>query len=186
MTQVLFSVKISKMERLSKKGHVCNGDPNYNYFQCVESYFDKKRGCQYPWNPYLNIEKIVPICETYSNLSRHVANKDREFGAYRKYYTNSERTIRTRSKCPLPCNITSYDLKYLINYEGPGKSLKIAFSDFRVTYKKEYLNCDTTCIIGEVGGNLGFFLGGSILIFFDILAKQVKRIQYFFDRNFSG
>ena len=126
----------------------------------------------------------MTTCKMYSDISRHVASKDREYGAYRQYYTNSERTLRTHNQCPLPCNITSYELKHLINFEGSGKSLKIVFSDFRVTYKEEYLNCDTTCIIGEVGGNLGFFLGGSILIFFDILATQVKRLQNFMDKNF--
>ena len=188
MNLISFLVRIGKTERLSKEGHRCNGNLDYNHFQCIESYFDKKRGCQYPWNYYLKRETNEPIgpCTTYHNISKHVANKDREYGAYRKYYTNSERTLRTYNQCPLPCNITSYELKYLINYEGSGKSLKIAVSDFRVAHKKEYLNCDTTCIIGEVGGNLGFFLGGSILIFFDILAEQVKKLQKFLDKNISG
>lgn len=119
----------------------------------------------------------MPNCENFAEIKRDVANQLREFGAHRQYYTNSERTTRTQDQCPLPCNITSYDLKYLVNFEGPGKSLKITFSDFRVEHKDEYLSCDKTCIIGEIGGNLGFFLGGSILIFFDLLITQVDRVQ---------
>jgi hypothetical protein len=109
---------------------------------------------------------------------------DRDYGAYRKFYTNSERSMRTHNQCPLPCHMTSYDLKYLVEPEGSGKSLRITFSDFRVDDKEEYLACDQTCIIGEVGGNLGFFLGGSILIFFDILAKQINRLQNFIEDKF--
>ena len=156
---------------------MCNGDPNYDHFKCVESYFYKQRECQYPWNPYKDSK--LPICEKFVDLKRHIRNQLREFGAYRQWYTNAERSSGTQNQCPLPCTITSYDLRYLIQREGSGKSLKISFSDFRVEQKAEYLSCDKTCIIGEVGGNLGFFLGGSILIFFDILMAQIDRIERF-------
>ena len=38
---------------------------------------------------------------------------------------------------------------------------------FMFTYDEEYVVCDYTRVIGEVGGNLGFLLGSSIFVYFD-------------------
>ncbi len=46
------------------------------------------------------------------------------------------------------------------------------FKNFFFTYEAEYLVCDWTCLVGEVGGNLGFFLGGSLLAFIDLIIKR--------------
>ena len=43
------------------------------------------------------------------------------------------------------------------------------FKNFQFTYEEEYIVCDWTCLLGEIGGNLGFFLGGSILTCLDIV-----------------
>ena len=58
---------------------------------------------------------------------------------------------------------------------GSNVSLQIAFADFRITLKEEYLACDTTCILGQLGGNIGLFLGGSILLALDILIENLLR-----------
>ena len=137
----------------------------------MESYFYKKRGCQYPWNSYTDLN--VPICKKFPAFRSWFYSD-----SVRPYFSNGVRNSETQNQCPSPCNFTSYDLKYLINYEAPGKSLKIAFLDLQVEHRTEYLSCDKTCILGEVGGNLGFFLGGSILMFFDILIMQVHGIQH--------
>ncbi len=46
------------------------------------------------------------------------------------------------------------------------------FENYLFTYEKEYLVCNWTCLLGEIGGNLGFFLGGSILGFVDIMLMR--------------
>lgn len=43
------------------------------------------------------------------------------------------------------------------------------FKNFKFKYEKEYLVCDWTCLVGEIGGNFGFFLGGSVLAVFDLI-----------------
>ena len=53
-----------------------------------------------------------------------------------------------------------------------GRSLQIALTDLSINTRKEYLSCDMTCIIGELGGNLGFFLGGSLLFAFNIIVEN--------------
>ena len=40
---------------------------------------------------------------------------------------------------------------------------------------KEHLLCDNTCLLGEIGGNLGLFLGGSIYMFFDIIMEFLEK-----------
>ena len=112
---------------------------------------------------------------------------DRTKGFRRETFTNSERTSRTSKECLRPCQVTIYDLK-LEKWEMEswttgvtGKSLQIAFSDFTITFREEYLACDITCVIAELGGNLGFFLGGSILLALDIIIEYAfKMIQFFY------
>ncbi len=45
----------------------------------------------------------------------------------------------------------------------------IWFKNFFFSYETEFLVCDWTCLVGEMGGNLGFFLGGSLLASLDFL-----------------
>ena len=51
--------------------------------------------------------------------------------------------------------------------------IQIWFKNSQFTYEEEYIVCDWTCLIGEVGGNLGFFLGGSILAFIDTIMDPI-------------
>ncbi len=45
----------------------------------------------------------------------------------------------------------------------------LSFDSFVFSYESEFLICDWTCLLGEIGGNLGFFLGGSVLGFVDLI-----------------
>ena len=47
------------------------------------------------------------------------------------------------------------------------------FKNFQFQYDREYLVCDYTCLLGEIGGTLGFFLGGSILFYIDSIIKPL-------------
>ena len=47
------------------------------------------------------------------------------------------------------------------------------FKNFQFQYDQEYTVCDYTCLIGEIGGNLGFFLGGSILFYVDFMLNPI-------------
>ncbi len=53
--------------------------------------------------------------------------------------------------------------------------VRLWFKDFLFTYETEYLVCDWTCLLGEVGGNLGFFMGGSLLALGDAIIKLSKK-----------
>ena len=148
----------------------------------MESYFYQKRGCQYPWNFYDDLN--VPICSNYSELKDLIESRDPNMGHGREQFTESELTTRTNMECPASCHVTIYKLKFdKWKMAGSGKSLQIGFANFRILSREEYPACDTTCVIGELGGNLGFFLGGSILFGLDIIIEYGSKIVRLFCRK---
>jgi hypothetical protein len=153
----------------------------------VESYFYKKRGCQYPWNVYTDLS--VPICSQFPQIlealdlsnAKDGGNK-RNLGMDWAWWTNNERVRRTNGECPQPCNVTTYELKYEIGDTiGDGVEFEIAFKKFVFEHKNEFRACDFSCLIGEIGGNLGFFLGGSLLIIIEFvpmyLIPKIKSLK---------
>ena len=183
----LFIVKINKKQTISTEGEPCIDDPNYNYYECFESYFYKKRGCQYPWNvfPHLNLS----TCNQFNETEKMVFNKDRNFGYDRYHFGHSERMTRTQMQCPRPCQYTKFHLDYRpweISDHNIGitfKSIQIGFSDFMIVYSKQYFACDLFCILGQLGGNLGFFLGGSILTAIDLTITGLSMLLQFLQRK---
>ena len=158
---------------MTTRNYVCIDDPDYDYHQCVESYFYTKFGCQYPWNSYKKLE--LPNCNNYTYIERIIKNMDHDYGYQRHQFGTSERFRRTKERCPPPCFSTRYDVKFETwAMHGSNISLQIAFADFKSTQRTQYLACDNTCIIGEIGGNLGLFLGGSILLGLDILMDCIS------------
>ena len=158
----------------------CNDDPNYDFYKCVESHFYKKRGCQYPWNVYNDLN--VPVCTNYSDVKAWVEFSDRGYGHDRELFTDSEVATATGIECLPPCQQTIYAVKFeRTSPLATGRSLQITFANFVISSREEHPACDTTCIIGELGGNLGFFLGGSILLGLDILLEYgLKIVQLFY------
>ena len=99
-------------------------------------------------------------------------------GRDRRFWTNYERVLRTEGECPQPCNVTSYELKYEVKEViGDGVSIDIAFKNFVFEHRDEFRSCDFSCVIGEVGGNLGFFLGGSLLLFIEFTLSFLMYIH---------
>ena len=163
-------------KKISTENQPCRDDRGYNYYQCVESYFYAQRGCQYPWNTYEELN--LPTCKNFSAVRDMIKSMNRNTGYEREIFTPSERLSRTKSACPPPCFSTKYDVKFDDwTMHGTGASLQIAFSDFIITHKEEYLACDLTCILGQLGGNLGLFLGGSILLGLDIIMDFISRFS---------
>ena len=69
-----------------------------------------------------------------------------------------------------PVTVMTKDLE-----EGTGMSIFFYFKDILIVTQTEYLVCDYSCLIGEIGGNLGFFLGGSVLALIDLIVNQIKK-----------
>ena len=178
------SVSVNTEKKLTTRNQVCNDDPDYDYYQCVESYFYSKRGCQYPWNSYANLN--LPRCKSYTNIQRMIKTMDPNDGYNRHLFPPSERFIRTEEQCPPPCFAASYSAVFETwPMHGSNVSLQIAFADFKITQREEYLACDDTCIIGQIGGNLGLFLGGSILLGIDMLMDYIFWFAVLIKRKFQ-
>ena len=162
------SVSITVEKKLSTAEKPCNEDLSYDFFKCVESYFYKQNGCQFPWNVYKDLD--LPVCSNYTGVYNILNYGDRTKGHWRNWFTHFERTLKTNMECLPPCFTTKYKT-VLRKWQDwrQGRSLQVLLSDFSITHNEEYLACDTTCIIGEIGGNLGFFLGGSLLLILTML-----------------
>ena len=160
---------------MSTKNLQCNSDPNYKFHECIESYFYKLRGCQYPWNVYSTLN--LPICTNFSDVKYMIESFDPNMGRGREKFTPSEQIARTNGECLPPCTNIIYDIK-LEKWElsGEGRSFQIAFADFAFISASEYVACGWTCIVGELGGNLGFFLGGSIIFAIDLIIDYIGRL----------
>ena len=152
-------------------------NPRYNEYTCLESFFSKQRGCQYPWNVYEDLN--ITVCPSYGTVAKMLHRND--LGYKRDKLETYERLAKTGGECTLPCDGTSYNVK-IEKWEDwrTGRSLQISFTDFMIRTEEQYLACDVTCIIGELGGNLGFFLGGSLLIGFNAIVEYSSAALNFF------
>ena len=62
-----------------------------------------------------------------------------------------------------------------IDYEDSDTAMVLYFKNMDYRVDTENLVCDYSCLLGEIGGNLGFFLGGSILLYVDLLSEQISK-----------
>ena len=107
---------------------------------------------------------------------------DKNYGYRRERWSKYERILKINHACLIPCFSKHYEIKvetwkYDSVPEEKEVSLQIAFDDFVISHKEEYIGCDSTCILGEIGGYLGFFLGGSILLGIDIILRFIENIH---------
>ena len=103
-----------------------------------------------------------------------IKSYDRNMGYRRERFTPFEQITRTNGTCLPPCKSTLYRTRFQKwDISGEGRSFQIAFPDFSIVSETEYVKCGYACIIGELGGNLGFFLGGSLLFVIDLVIHYV-------------
>ena len=170
-------------KKISTSKIPCNDDPEHSFFNCIESYYSRRRGCQFPWNA--DNTTNIKICEKYSEISSVLMNFfNRDTGAKRETFRLSDILMNAEKHCARPCFLKKFEVKLdgwsLMDQDKsltkPTTSLKIVLDGFSIKHEEEFLKCDSTCIIGEVGGNLGFFVGGSILLGIDILFTGINEI----------
>ena len=168
------------MRKIPTSKAPCNNNPDYDLFQCIEDHYTKKRGCQFPWN--MNNASSIKICENYlkdvpSLPWRH--SKNIETGALRERFKLNELLLEARKDCLPPCFLEKISVEYetwALWIKATKLSLQISLGSFIISHDEESFKCDGTCIIGELGGNLGFFLGGSILLGLDIVFMGLRKI----------
>ena len=106
-----------------------------------------------------------------------IESYDPNTGKGREKFTPSEQIMRTNGECLPPCKNIIYDISFeKWEMGGAGRSFQIAFADFSFISAREYVACGWTCIVGELGGNLGFFLGGSIIFGIDLIIEYIGKL----------
>lgn len=179
-------VRISTETKISTVDQPCIREPSYNFFRCVESYFFKERRCQFPWNEDEKLE--LRTCSDYSEIYSIPYMFEKSYGYKRQTWSQYERLIKTNYACLIPCFSKHYNVKvetwkYDVVPEEQKVSLQLTFEDFVISHKEEYIGCDSTCILGEIGGYLGFFLGGSVLLGIDMILRFIENIHRRFDKS---
>ena len=183
--RLLFSitVKMFTKKKISTSKIPCNEEKDYSFFRCIEDFYAERRGCQFPWN--IDNSSNINICKKYSEISSVLLNFfNRDTGAKRETFRLSDILMNAGKHCARPCLLKKFEVKFdrwsLMDQDKsinkPTTSLKIVLDGFVIKHEEEFLKCDSTCIIGEVGGNLGFFVGGSILLGIDILFMGINEI----------
>ena len=171
-------VKLSTEKHLPTRKSPCNDDINHNLFKCWENFYSKKRGCQFPWNVYN--DSGIKVCKNYSDMAPVLMNfLNFETGARREIIRASEAPIELSKACPLPCFRKNFKVKIASWNDftnNPTRALKVVLDGFTIKHREEYLECDSTCIIGNIGGNIGFFLGASILLGVDVIFGKIKML----------
>ena len=179
-TNIYFLVAIEKKKLYHTADKPCIKSPKYDDYKCLESFFAKQRGCQYPWNVYKDVD--IPVCSNYAKLTELLKTRDHHQGYLREKFKNYERLAKTNGECVFPCEGTEYTVTTR-RWEDwrSGRSLQITLADSIISQEEQYLACDMTCIIGEFGGNLGFFLGGSLLFGFNFIVEySTKALKYLY------
>lgn len=175
-------IKYSRSTHMSSDSRQCTSDPNYSFMKCVEEFHIKKRGCQAPWLFFPEFD--YPMCRKLIEMPGKFYREIDEQDWSRPYWSKIEKVIKTG--CPQPCTVSNYDFQYSyvdeidIGLDGDADwVLYLWFQNFLFKYEEEYQVCDVTCLIGELGGNLGFFLGGSLLSFFDVFVVKILSLNTF-------
>ena len=169
-------VRATAETKLSRSRFPCNSDPDYNFYKCTESYFHGLRGCQYPWNVYKDLK--IAVCSNFTKIKLTTESLDENMGNGEngRIFINPSELV-TKTKCLPPCKMTRFDYSFE-NWpiKGERRLFQIVFADFKILTRTEYVACDWTCIIGEFGGNLGFFLGGSLISFINLILESLENL----------
>ncbi|XP_059098081.1 uncharacterized protein LOC131892296 [Tigriopus californicus] len=175
------SLKYSKFTSLSKDDRICTNDEvNYVFGDCVKKKFDTWRGCQAPWD--FKSTSPLPVCNNIRNISRLFSSMTPESDADISQSFYSTLGLSLHTQCSLPCTVSKFEphissypppdwYKWMDN--GADWIVYLWFKNYQFQYDTEYVVCDSTCLLGEIGGNLGFFLGGSVLAYMNTIVQPL-------------
>ena len=152
------SFSINQITKLSKKGKECVEEEEYSFTRCLHDYAistsnchigEDKKGCTK--KAFFNYFQIL------IHMKRHnIASVKRESGCYPK------------------CKHTTYTLEvYEKTKDGNSNWTSEVFiqpKSSEVKFSKEYYSFGSNDLISNIGGNLGLFLGWSLLTFFEAIS----------------
>ena len=158
--QIIFSAKIT--EKLSTEAKPCVLDSKYSFSQCVQEYVVKKTDC--------HIDFLANFDQNKSCLgnSLHLY-----FEELMKLKQEKISKVQKDSGCYPKCKTLHFSYQKnekIINWRPNWTSeVYIQPKSSVVEYSKEYYSFDINDLMSSVGGNLGLFLGWSLLTFAEAL-----------------
>ena len=123
-------------------------------------------GCNLPW-------------VRFKNESQEICQKDTDYKAYFKATQTLQKKI---TDLPPECKQSSWTLTNFFeerNRDYPNTEYTWQFlgQDLRVTIEEESYQYGFTNIIGDFGGYLGLFLGGSFMGIFEMFEDFMKKLS---------
>ena len=168
---IMFQQK--EVHSLSTKKDPCIKKENYSFTQCLQEYVRKETNCEIEF--FSKLKDKTPLC------------KKKEFDLYFHMLTNLKHDplsdVQKRSGCYPKCKAVHYFyelekniLTWKTNYTS---QVFIEPQSNVVEVASEYYEFDTNDLISSVGGNLGLFLGWSLLSISEKLGVLLTKFYHF-------
>ena len=164
----MFSAKVT--EKLSTEAKPCVTDPSYSFSKCLQEYVVKKTGCRIDFLAHFDQQTFC------SGNSFHYYLEE-----LRKMKQEKISNVQKGSGCFPKCKTLHFSYQKnekVINWRPNWTSeVYIQPKSSVVEYSKEYYSFDFNDLMSSVGGNLGLFLGWSLLTFAEALGLLLVIIR---------
>ena len=182
-TSIVFDMAFYKF--LDKPERPCSSQTDYSFRNCVNDLRMTTRDWQDPWNYNNGINKSM---STNKTQIMEFYDWDRHGDILKPMYDiiyQSKKDLQNKG-CPLPCNRSEINLQYTYvprekitgtswNNEDFDWTISIWAKNFEINDNKEIKVCDDTCLLGEVGGSIGLYLGVSCISLMDLVVLCIRR-----------
>ena len=148
---------------------------------CFQRYLERKIGCKLPWmTPLPSESNAMKLCQTKTDYDAFM----RTFGGLVRL---SENTISRLTGCLPACSRNEYTRRLVSNSHearskddnGTDKTMThvFYFPSGRYVEKRYYYTYNGNAFFADIGGYLGLLLGHSVLSFYDIAKRALKRLK---------
>ena len=172
-TELNIMFQLKEVHSLNTKKNPCKKMKNYSFTKCLQEYVRKETNCKIEF--FSKEKDNTPHC------------KKKEFNLYFHMLTNlkhdSLSEVQKRSGCYPKCKVVHYfyDVEKSIMTWKTNYSSQVFLEPKSNVVKiaSEYYEFDTNDLISSVGGNLGLFLGWSLLSISEALSVVLTKFYYF-------
>ena len=179
-TELQISFSIKKVKKISTEERPCVMDEEYSFTTCLQEYVIKQTNCSL--NLFGQESKKTKICskkafDQYYDLLMNIG-QDRIS------------KIKQESGCYPKCRVTKYSFEKIerpMNWNSAWSSeVFVQAASSEVEYSEEYYTFDENDLISSVGGNMGLFLGWSVLTLVEAIGFLivVTKVEKYF-RKFA-
>ena len=183
-TSIVFD--ISQYKFLDTPERPCSSQTDYCFKNCVNDLRMTTRDWQDPWNYNKEINKTMSTNKTQILEFYDYDRNGHTLKAMHEIIYKSKKELQNIG-CALPCNRSEINLQYTyiprekIDTNWKNEDFDWAISvwakNFEINYNTEIKVCDDTCLLGEVGGTIGLYLGVSCISLVDLVVVCIRRLS---------